>query len=206
MEQNKMVKEIGMEMEEGTNLEKMRLTKIIELEEKMRYKMEFKQYTKTIQRFIMTSRFNAATWQENRNYRTQNPKFGCIYCSPCPVSGRIPIDSVMFVLEMNNDENRIMGIGMVKNHPRVNGLIVYKNCNYNRYQFYGKHRIDRADMEGIEEAVMTAFDILCFTGNSHQKRGHGLKVFPLDMLFRCMRVIDLVEFITGMFKRRMGSG
>lgn len=155
------------------------------------------------QKFIMTSRFNTNTWNENCSYRSQYPKFGCIYCSPCPVSSRVPLDSVMFVLEMNNDENRIMGIGTVKNHPRVNGLHVYEHANYNRYQFYGRHRIDRADMVGDEEAVMCAFDILCFTGNSHQKRGQGLKLFPMEMLFRCMRVIDLVEFISNMFKRRV---
>lgn len=184
-------------------LENVRLSKIIEIEEKIRYKMEFKQYKQTIQRFIMTSRFNTTTWRENCDYRKKYPKFGCIYCSPCPVSGQIPINSIMFVLEMNNDDNRIMGIGMVKNHPHVNGLIVYNNSNYNRYQFYGKQRIDRLDMTPIEDAVMCAFDILCFTGNSHQKRGHGLKVFPLEMLFRCINVIDLVEFITKMFKNRM---
>ena len=167
------------------------------------YRMELKQYIQKMQRFIMTSRFNAATWRENCSYRSQYPKFGCIYCSPCPVSDRVPLDSIMFVLEMNNDENRIMGIGTVKNHPRVNGLFVYENANYNRYQFYGKHRIDRSDMVGDEEAVTCAFDILCFTGNSHQKRGQGLKVFPLEMLFRCMQVIDLVDFILNMFKRRM---
>ena len=184
-------------------MERTRLLKIIELEQKLRYKMELKQYTKSIHRFIMTSRFNSATWYENKAYREKYPKFGCIYCSPCPVSGRVPMDAVMFVLEMNNDENRIMGIGTVKNHPRVNGLCVYANANYNRYQFYGKHRIDRTDMVGDEEAVMCAFDILCFMGNTHQKRGHGLKLFPLEMVYRCMRVIDLVEFITDMFRRRI---
>jgi len=58
-------------------------------------------------------------------------------------------------------------------------------------------------MVGDEEAVMCEFDILCFTGNSHQKRGAGLRTFPLEMLFRCIRVIDLVDFITGMCKRRL---
>jgi len=91
---------------------------------KISYKMRLSEYRKSIQRFIMTSRFNSATWNENRKYRTQYPKFGCIYCSPCPVSSTVPIDSVMFVIEMNKDENSIIGIGIVKNHPQTNGLFV----------------------------------------------------------------------------------
>lgn len=178
---------------------------VSELENKLRYQIELDQYVRSLRRFIMTTRFNNATWQENCLYRSQYPKFGCIYCSPCPVSRIVPIDTVMFVLEMNNDTNRIMGIGLVKNHSRVNGLNVYMNSNYNRYQFYGKQRIDRTEMNSLEDAIMCVFDILCFTGNSHQKRGQGFKVFPLEMLFRCMRIMDLVEFITNMFRIRSGS-
>lgn len=191
-------------MTENMNLtdENIHQEKIIKIKEKMRYQIELYQYIKGLKRFIVTTRFNTATWRENCQYRMQYPKFGCIYCSPCPVSRMIPIDSVMFVLEMNNDENRIMGIGLVKNHSRVNGLCVYENANYNRYQFYGKSRIDRTEMTDLEDAVMRAFDILCFTGNTHQKRGQGFKLFPLEMLFRCMRVMDLVEFLTNMFRIR----
>jgi hypothetical protein len=159
------------------------------------------QYIAKLDKFVMTTRFNNNTWNENRQYREQYPRFGCIYCSPSPVSGRIPVDGTLFVLEMNNELNRIMGIGLVKNHPRVNALMVYKNANYNRYQFYGKYRIDRSDMTEEEEIIMKVFDILCFTGNSHQKRGQGLSVFPFKMLYKCLRIMDLVEFISNMFRR-----
>lgn len=152
--------------------------------------------------FIMTSRFNNKTWQENCHYRKMYPKFGCIYCSPCMVSSQVPVDSTMFILEMNNDTNRIMGIGMVRNHPKANALLVYENANYNRYQFYGKTRIDRTEMTPEEETIMKVFDILCFTGNKHQKRGQGLSLFPLTMIHRCMRILDLVEFVANMFRVR----
>jgi len=109
----------------------------------------------------------------------------------------------MFVLEMNNDTNRIMGIGMVKNHPICNKYRVYRHGNYNRYVFTSKYRIDRSDMTEGEEKIMQAFDILCFTGNCHMKRGQGLKAFPMIMLFRCLEVVDLVKFVTEMFKNRM---
>jgi hypothetical protein len=98
-----------------------------------------------------------------------------------------------------------MGVGMVKNHPYMNAFAVYENGNYNRYQYVGKTRIDRADMTLDEETIMRVFDILCFTGNTHQKRGHGLKLFPLDMLYRCMKLRDLVGFLRQMFQAREGG-
>jgi len=109
----------------------------------------------------------------------------------------------MFILEMNNDTNQIMGIGLVRNHPILNKYHVYDNGNYNRYVYVGKNRIDRADMSEKEEQIMKVFDILCFTGNRHMKRGQGLKSFPTDILYRCSKKVDLVKFISEMFKSRM---
>ena len=48
--------------------------------------------------------------------------------------------------------------------------------------FVGKHRIDRNDMDEMEERVMKALDIICFKGNHHMKRGHGLLSFPHVLL------------------------
>jgi phage gp16-like protein len=104
---------------------------------------------------------------------------------------------------MNNDTNKIMGIGMVRNHPILNKFFVYENGNYNRYVYIGKNRISREDMSGEEEQIMQAFDILCFKGNRHMKRGQGLKSFPVDMLYRVSKKIDLVNFIGNMFKIRL---
>lgn len=35
------------------------------------------------------------------------------------------------------------------------------------------------------------------------KRGQGLKSFPVDMLYRCLQRLDLMQFIVDMFKRRL---
>jgi len=165
-----------------------------------------KTYKKGLNQFIMTSRFNNNTWTENLQFRQNNKenknKIGCIYCAPEKVAQYIPVESYMFVLEMNNDTNKIMGIGLVRNHSICNNFAVYKNGNYNRYVYVSKYRIDRSDMTEHEENIMKAFDILCFTGNRHMKRGQGLKAFPIDMLYKCRKVIDLVKFIGDMFKER----
>jgi hypothetical protein len=161
------------------------------------------EYKKEFRHFLLTSRFNNKTWSENHQYRQKNPTIKCIYCSPSPITETVPIDSVVFILEMNNDTNKIIGIGMVRNHPYVNKYTVYENGNYNRYVYKGKTRIDRIDMTEEEERIMKVFDILCFTGNKHMKRGQGLKLFPVEMLYRCKEKLDLVQFIRDMFKRRI---
>jgi len=153
--------------------------------------------------FLLTSRFSNMTWSENCDFKRRFSKISCVYCAPVMISSQIPVDAIVFILEMNNDTNTIMGIGMVRNHPSNKRLPVYENENYNRYQYVGKHRIDRTEMNEEEETIMRVFDILCFRGNRHQKRGHGLKAFPQEMLFRCLPIMDLVDFIGGMFKRRL---
>ena len=96
-----------------------------------------------------------------------------------------------------------MGIGMVRNHVIIHKHRVYSNENYNRYAYLGKHRIDRSSMNEEEEIVMRAFDALCFKGARHMKRLQGIKAFPTDMLYKCKRIMDLVEFVRTMFKRRL---
>jgi hypothetical protein len=171
--------------------------------EKNIHQMFLREYRKQLRNFLLTTRFNNSTWNENVQYRKTHPKIGCIYCCPDQVSQAIPIESVMFILEMNNDTNKIMGIGLVRNHAAINQYTVYEEGNYNRFVYTGKTRIDREEMSEQEEQVMKIFDILCFTGNRHMKRGQGLKSFPIDMLYRCSKRIDLVKFISEMFKTRL---
>ena len=52
---------------------------------------------------------------------------------------------------------------------------------------------------------MKALDILCFTGNDHSKRGHGLKSFPIKLLMNCYKVFPITEFIETMFKNRFAE-
>lgn len=171
--------------------------------EKKLQKQHINAYKKELRTFLLTSRFNNITWSENEEYRKKNPNIKCIYCSPDTITKAIPIDSINFILEMNNDTNKIMGVGMVRNHSILGKYFVYDNGNYNRYVFIGKNRIDRTEMTDEEERIMKVFDILCFNGNKHMKRGQGLKSFPTDMLYRMSPVLDLVKFIGKMFKNRL---
>jgi hypothetical protein len=155
-------------------------------------------------KFIVTSRFNNSTWSENEKFRKKHSALKCIYCAPEEVSKTIPSDAIMFVMEMNNDTNKIIGIGMVRNHSYSGVYNVYDDGNYNRYTYIGKMRISRSEMTEHEEKMMTVLDKLLFTGIRHMKRGQGLRCFPIKTLYECKeKKLDLVDYISKMFKARL---
>ena len=159
------------------------------------------EYVKTLKQYIVTTRYNNATWEKNKSFR-QTKKMAAIYCSPVPVAKSIPFDALLFVIEMNNEENTIMGIGLVKNHPYCKTFTVHENQNYNRYCYIGNHYISRQEMTESEESIMIALDIMCFSGAKHMKRGNGLAMFPAILLYRCCAVLDFIDFFKEMFRKR----
>ena len=180
----------------------------------LRKNIEMRNYNKQNKPQIVTTRFNNKTWQENENYRMKHyPALGCAYGVPTKTNNNFASDEILLVLEMNNEENKIMGVGMIKNEVlyRNKCYNVYNNEEYNRYIYLGKHRIDRNEMNREEEEIMKVFEILCFTGKRHQKRLSGIKSFPVDMLYKMSkRAIelekpDLVDFMTNMFKKRINN-
>lgn len=175
-----------------------------EIERKI-IRQKIKNFCSNRKNFIVTTRFNNATYNENVMYRTKNTKTKCIYCAPEPITTKIPYDSVLFVIEMNNDINKTMGIGLVRNHPRVNKYSVYENKSYGRYTYVGTTRIDRSEMENDEEELMELLDLFCFKGNRHMKRGQGLRSFPTEILYELHHEdsVDIHQLIGEMFKKRI---
>ena len=153
--------------------------------------------------YIMTTRFNNKSHSEMMNYCGKIRGVKCIYGVPKEICSYVAKDSILFVFEMNNEENRIEGVGMVKNISYPNKYGVYEDCNYNRFSYLGKVRIDRCDMEEEEESIMKAMDIICFKGKYHQKRSHGITVFPLDLIEKFKEKINMIEYVANMFKKRI---
>lgn len=152
---------------------------------------------------ITTTRFNNKTYNENTKYREgMNPKPGCVYSCTQPITQRIRSDINIFVLEMNNDSNKITGIGLIKNEPFYNKYKIHEDDVYNIFSYIGNTRIDRSEMTPKEEQIMKVFDILCFKGKGHLKRLKGIKAFPIDMLYNCKHVLDLTDFISNIFRSR----
>ena len=93
---------------------------------------------------IMVTRFNNNTWDENCRWRERNMFNGCIYNSPVHIKEEIPLMITIYVIEMNNDQNKIMGIGKIINKVYTNRQYkIHEDKNYNRYTYKGKERISR---------------------------------------------------------------
>ena len=161
-------------------------------------------YRTQLNKFIVTSRFNNFTWTENEYYRDKHKNIGCIYCAPELVTNKIPLDAIMFVIEMNNDTNKTIGLGLIRNRATSGLYNVYEDGNYNRYVYVGKMRIHRSEFTEQEEKVFEVMDKILFTGTHHMKRGQGLKAFPIKTLYECsQKNLDLVNYVSKMFKTRM---
>ena len=167
------------------------------------YRTHIRKYRSELKQMIGTSRFSDMTLAENAAFRERNPKVGCIYCCPMPITQKIPKDMVVFVLEMNNTVNRIAGIGMIRNRAIVNKYKVYGHNSYNRHVYIGKTRISREEMTAEEETILKVFDTFCFKGAKNMKRGQGITLFPAETLYKCSKHLDLVEYIRQMFVSRI---
>ena len=151
--------------------------------------------------FICTTRFNTETLQQNFAWRRRHQKLDeCVYGSPIPVKHAVRENAWMIVLEMQNDANKIVGIGLVKNSPNLPivpivpipkcGGVALKpsvyNCgNYNRFIYQGAYRIDLLsnDPDDIkltreEQLVIKILELALFYGPNHSKRGKGICELP----------------------------
>ena len=64
---------------------------------------------------IASTRFNNDTLSQNMAYRQKTGELA-IYGTGFQINVKYSIGSVLFVIEMNNDENRIEGIGIITNN------------------------------------------------------------------------------------------
>ena len=159
--------------------------------------------------YLATTRFNQDTLQQNIKWRETNKWSGCIYGIPIKISERIPYGSTMFILEMNNDINKIVGIGVIKNNLSKTKDSshkldkVYKWGNYNRYVYKSKYRIDRSDMTRDEDKIMNILDVLLFKGYRHLKRGQGITSVPKWITHN--KHFDFIKFIHNMLMIRYST-
>jgi len=149
---------------------------------------------------LVSTRFNANTWNENELYRAKYEFSGCIYGAPQPLSAKINIDSLVFVVEMNNSLNKIMGIGLIRNmHVTEKYYKVYGTGNYNRFIYVGKYRMTR---EELSLDLVQEIEKILFKGKTHSKRGSGLTSVPHKLL---RGEIDIQQEIKTEFTRHFAK-
>jgi hypothetical protein len=131
---------------------------------------------------LVSTRFNNETWRENMDNRLKR-NIVCFYASPREMTAKIMVDSIVFVVEMNNSINQIEGIGLIHNKPVYDKYYkMYSEENYNRYFYFGKYYINRLQLIEYDNSLVDIFDFILFKGKTHLKRGAGFTQIPEKIL------------------------
>jgi hypothetical protein len=149
---------------------------------------------------ILTTRFNNKTYEEYETWKNNNNYNGCIYCLRTHISYYNIYDKDYFVLEMNNDINKVMGIGIIKNIASKNKIKLFSNQYINNYCYKGKRfvKIYENGKSLLDEETYNIFKLLfeniLFKGRGHMKRGQSMTHFPHKKMTK--EHIDLLLKIT----------
>ena len=148
---------------------------------------------------VATTRFNSKTYEENENYRTRMCPFGSIYGTPMKMKDKIPLESIVYVIEMNNSTNKIEGIGLVYNRPVLEKTHrIYADMDYNRYIYRGKKRLSVINItDEYNKRVIFVLEQLLFKGGRHCKRAQGITVLP-DWIVHNRSGFDFTKCISNM--------
>ena len=157
-------------------------------------------------KMVVVTRFNQERYDQNKRWRDKNKVKGCIYGSPVVISPTIPINCKLFVIEMNNEANKIEGIGYIrKPEYALCSKPIYKQGNYNRYVYVGDYRINIDEIEDKNDRiVMEVLERLLFKGSRHSKRGHGLSSLPKFLQYNKYN-FNFAEFLKSLFEIKYGK-
>jgi hypothetical protein len=149
---------------------------------------------------IVSTRFTHLTLKENRDYRNKYNNI-CIYGSPQEFSPKIEYDSPIFIVEMNNDNNKIEGIGLIKNRPYAEKYCkIHDDGNYNRYIYKSDYFIDRETILRYNEVLVESLDYILFKEKTHLKRGTGFTTISDKLLYnKFYKKIDIKDEIKNIF-------
>jgi hypothetical protein len=150
---------------------------------------------------LASTRFNEKTLSERNAYMDGKP-FIC-YGTQNKIKSTIPLNAILFVVEMNNEKNQIVGIGLIRNYISADKHFIYEDQNYHRYVYLGKYRITREEMEEKDEEMVKLFDLILFKGYTHIKRQTGITIISQKLL--CddrLRGANLLERVKELFKNK----
>lgn len=131
--------------------------------------------------YIASTRFNNETYNENMTYRKKSG-IPVIYGTSIRIQEKYDIGTLMFVAEMNNEENRIEGIGLIRNTQVYDKKhVIYSNSDYNRYLYNGDYWISRDTILEKDDEIAKICDTVLFKGKSNLKRLSGISVLTTQL-------------------------
>lgn len=132
---------------------------------------------------IATTRFNDETFAENNKYKELKGIQGVLYCQRLRIKETVLLNTPLFVIEMNNQRNKIEGIGLIRNLIVTDKYYkVYDNSDFNRYVYKGAYRMSREELCELNEPLVECVERMCFKGKSHLKRLPGITVVSDKLL------------------------
>jgi hypothetical protein len=149
---------------------------------------------------VVTGRYDNETWIATTQYRIKK-QLTCIYAPPCRLSPTIDLNSPVFVIEMNNSTNQIMGIGLIKNKLVTDKVYkVQADSNCNRYIYIGEYHLSRELLENYNDFLVYVLEEILFYGKTHSKRGMGLTKIPEKVLkYDVCEGLDVKQEIRNIF-------
>lgn len=159
---------------------------------------------------LVTSRFTNETLETNQNYKRKKNITGCIYGSPQEMSPKIMNDSLVFVIEMNNDTDSIEGIGLIRKRPYLDKYYrIYEQGDYNRFVYKSNYRIDRETLWEHNRALVKVLEYALFGEKTHLKRGSGFTTVTQKFLMskkdeKCKQLVlyKIINVVVQCFKNK----
>ena len=156
---------------------------------------------------IYTTRFNSFTYMENNRYKINNDISGSIYSVTLKMPKNASNTKFLFVFEMNNTTNQIMGIGLIKNKlANKQNIKIYSNQSFNSYVYKSNFHIPLIDTNNNNlyfdyihkswiQFIENEFVDKIFYGKSHLKRGGSFSRFHFKLLNKKHLMFLLCLFI-----------
>ena len=173
-----------------------------------------KEYQKSLKSNVMTTRFSDTTYNQNRRFRKHQTinkqNIYCIYSAPNPITNNIAKGKTLYVLELNNTQNKIMGVGKVHNIPYYKKNEVYDTSvkeyeftkNYNIYSYTGHEHIEVSEMNEEDKQHIKLIESICFKGKQNMKRSPLITQFPIRKLYQLRQEFDILQIIENMFEKK----
>ena len=149
-------------------------------------------------KYLLTTRFNDDTWIENELFRSRHDNIQCVYGSPQQIASKVHPHIPICVVEMNNSNNQILGIGLIRNEPTPRYEYLPYSCgNYNRFVYIGFHRLNRED---LPQELVDILEHILFKEKTHMKRGAGFTTVPNKLLtHQICKEKDIIQEIVKIF-------
>ena len=142
---------------------------------------------------IGTTRFTNKTYKENLSWKKKKNWRGCIYGFDKKIPTCVNNNDYVFIIEMNNEENKIMGIGLIKNiYIPSNRSRIYESHSWNRYVYKSEYHISRNDILVTErnKIAIKFLEQLLFYGSKHFKRSQGCSILSFNRILTCQNKVN----------------